>query len=137
MSMNADQDGHTEVQMGSERSFGIVFAVVFALVAGWPLAYGAEPRYWAAGIATAFLVLALAWPSPLAPLNRLWFRFGMILGRIVAPVVMALVYFLVVTPTGLIMRLRGHDLLRQRRDPSAKSYWIERDQPVGSMKNQF
>lgn len=82
-------------------------------------------------------MLAFTYPKVLAPLNRLWFQFGMLLGRFVAPIVMSLIYFLAVTPTGLVMRMLGHDLLRNKIDKSAKSYWIDRNQPVESMKNQF
>ena len=133
----ADTLAHTEVKMGSERGFGIVFGCVFAIVAAWPLASGGDPRLWAAAVSAVFFLLAFAWPSILAPLNRLWFRFGMALGSVMAPIVMALVYFVVVTPTGLVMRLLGHDLLRHTIDRQAESYWIDRNETVGSMKNQF
>lgn len=131
------QHGHAEVKMGSERSFGFVFAAVFTIIALWPLISGSAVRYWALGIAAVFAVTALAAPRILAPLNKLWFKFGVLLGAIVAPIVMFLLFFLAVTPTAIIMRALGKDLLLQKIDKSAVSYWIEREEPVGSMKNQF
>jgi hypothetical protein len=84
-----------------------------------------------------FLLLALLAPRILSSPNKLWFKFGLLLGSIVAPIVMALIYFVTILPTGLIMRLLGKDLLKPKLDKNAKSYWIERTEPVGSMKNQF
>lgn len=128
------------VQAASERSFGIVFAVVFGIFGAWPLLHAAAPRYYALAIAGAFLVLAFAAPWTLRPLNWLWLWFGALLHRIVTPLVMGVVYSLAVVPTGLIMRARGKDLLRLKRDEAAASYWIER-QPPGpdphTMTRQF
>ena len=84
-----------------------------------------------------FLLLAYIAPKTLSILNKLWFKFGMLLGSIIAPIVMMLVYFVAVLPTGLIARFLSKDLLRQKLDKNAKSYWIERTKPMGSMKNQF
>lgn len=128
------------VKRGSERSFGLVFAGFFLVVGLFPLVRGGDGRWWAVGLALAFAAVALAAPRHLRPLNALWFRFGLALGRVVAPVVMAALYFLVVTPTGVLMRAVGKDPLRLRFDPSAKSYWIARDPPgpaPESLKNQF
>jgi predicted membrane metal-binding protein len=125
---------------GSERGFAVVFAVVFALVGLWPLLSGGPVRAWALLIAAAFLLAGFAAPGILAPLNRLWFRFGMALGRIVSPVVMGIIFFGTVMPTGLLMRLFRKDLLRLRFDPAAESYWIPRDPPgpsAESLKQQF
>lgn len=136
----AGSDGHATVEMGSERSFGVVFAVVFSLIGLWPLLHGNGPRAWALLLAVAFLGLGYLAPQVLRPLNVWWFKLGLLLGRIVAPVVMTLLFFLVVTPTAVIMRALGKDLLKLKLDPAAKSYWIERtdnDQPAGSMRNQF
>lgn len=130
----------TPVQMGSDRSFGLVFAVVLAIVALWPLKSGGEIRLWAAGAATAFLVLALVLPRLLRPLNLVWFKFGMLLHRVVTPVVMGLLFFLTVTPVGLLMRATGKDPMRLKRAPQAASYWIDRTPPgpsAESLKNQF
>jgi predicted membrane metal-binding protein len=125
---------------GSERGFAIVFAVVFVLVGLWPLLSGGLVRAWALLIAAAFLLAGFAAPGILAPLNRLWFRFGMALGRIVSPIVMGVIFFGTVMPTGLVMRLFRKDLLRLRFDPAAESYWIPRDPPgpsAESLKQQF
>ncbi len=88
-------------------------------------------------VAFVFVVLALVRPAALSPLNKLWFQFGLLLGKIVTPVVMSLVFFLTVLPTGIIMRLLGKDLLNRKIDRSAPSYWVKREDPVGSMRNQF
>jgi hypothetical protein len=137
--LDGGPDGE-RIEGSSDRSFGLVFAGVFAVVAVWPLTAGGSIRVWAAGCAAAFLAAALARPRLLAPLNRLWFRFGLALGRVTTPIVMAVVFFLAVTPTGLVMRALGKDLLRRRLDPAAKSYWIERTPPgpaPATMINQF
>lgn len=135
--MSDEMKSHVRLEAGTERSFGIVFAVVFALIGLYPLLVGGGVRIWALLVAALFLSLSLFFPTVLAVPNRLWFKFGMLLGAVVAPLVMALVFFLAVLPTGLIMRLLGKDLLRQRIDRSASSYWIPRDTPVGTMRNQF
>ena len=121
-----------EVRSSSDRAFGLVFAVVFALIALWPLWRGRGPRWWSLGLAAAFVGAALLAPRVLAPLNRLWFRLGLLLHAVVNPVVMALVFFTTVTPIALIMRAMGKDPLRLRRDQDARTYWIER-QPPGPM----
>jgi Mg2+/Co2+ transporter CorB len=126
-----------EIERSSEKSFGIVFSFVFLIVALYPLIDSEGLRIWALIISTIFLLLAFIAPNTLSLPNKLWFKFGMLLGSIIAPIVMALVYFLTVLPTGLIMRLLGKDLLKQKLDKNAKSYWIERSEPMGSMKNQF
>ena len=132
-----DYSHNHEIKMGSERNFGLVFCAFFLIVGLLPVFSGGAPRIWAVLVALAFAALALLRPKVLAPLNRLWFRFGLLLGKIVAPIVLSLVYFLTVVPTGMVMRLLGKDPLRRKLDPSATSYWIERETPVGSMRNQF
>jgi Saxitoxin biosynthesis operon protein SxtJ len=118
-----------EVAGSSNRSFGLVFSVVFAIIALLPLFHGGAIRLWSLGVAAAFAVLAFAAPQVLAPLNRLWFKLGLLLHTIVNPIVLGIMFYVVVTPTGLIMRLLGKDLLRLKRDPAAASYWIERTPP--------
>jgi hypothetical protein len=138
--MNQPNLPQDEVKMGSERSFGLVFAGFFALVGFWPLFGGEAPRNWALGLGVLFLLLAFAAPKLLTPLNKLWFKFGLLLHHIVNPLVMALMFFVVITPIGLLMRLSGKDPLRLRFDREAKSYWIPRDPPgpaPESLKNQF
>lgn len=129
-----------DVKLGSERAFGIVFAVVFAIIALWPLIGGNTPRIWALVIAAAFLAVSLIRPRVLRPLNLLWFRFGMLLHRIISPVILGLMFFVSVTPIALLMRVFGKDPLRLKFDPEAESYWITRDPPgpePESLKNQF
>ena len=126
--------------IGSDRAFGIVFAVLLAAIGLWPLLDGAPPRGWPLAGAGTFLAVALVRAAWLAPLNRLWFRFGLLLQRIAHPVVLAIIYFAVVTPTGLVLRALGKDPLRLRRDPDAATYWIRRDPPgpePESMTRQF
>ncbi len=131
-------DEHDTVSLGSDRSFGLVFAAVFSAIAVWPVLAGNELYWWALAIAVGFLALALMFPRVLAPLNRAWFRFGLLLGRIISPVVMAIIFFAAVVPTALVVKLARKDLLRLKRNPQAETYWIERDESVsGSMRDQF
>tara|TARA_B100000795_G_scaffold179558_1_gene135909 strand:- start:151 stop:555 length:405 start_codon:yes stop_codon:yes gene_type:complete len=133
--LESSKNIHTK--KGSEKSFGVVFSIVFLIIALYPL-FGSEGfRLWAIIISAIFLLLSFVAPKLLSLPNKLWFKFGLLLGSIIAPVVMALVYIATVIPTGLIMRLLGKDLLKQKLDKQAKSYWIERKDLVGSMKNQF
>ncbi len=113
----------------SDRSFGLVFAAAFAVLAAWPLLHGEVVRRWALVPAAAFAALAFAAPRVLAPLNRVWMRFGLLLGRVMNPLVLGLLFFPVVTPMGLVMRLLGKDPLRRCLEPKAASYWIERRPP--------
>ena len=126
-----------EINKSSPKSFGIVFSIVFLIIAIYPLINSENFRIWALIVSTIFLLLAFALPKMLILPNKLWFKLGILLGSIIAPIVMALVYFVTVLPTGLIMRLLGKDLLKQKLDKNVKSYWIERSEPMGSMKNQF
>ena len=128
---------HIPIEQSSPRSFGVVFSFVFLIVALYPLTNYEDIRLWAIIVSAIFLFLAFIVPQILAFPNKLWFKFGILLGSIIAPIIMALVYFISVLPTGLIMRLLGKDLLKQKLDKNAKSYWIERSEPMGSMKNQF
>lgn len=132
--------GVTEVKVGSERSFGLVFAAVFALIALWPLKSDGDVRIWALAAAGTFAIFALVAPKALKPLNLLWFKFGLVLHHVVTPVVMGLLFFVTVTPVGIMMRMTGKDPMRLKRDPAASSYWIDRV-PAGpsaeSMKKQF
>ena len=125
-----------DIKISSNRSFGIVFFVVFLLVGLYPLTYSGELRLWSVIISLIFLVLALINSKILTPLNKLWFRFGIFLGKIISPIIMGIIFFLVVTPIGLVMRLLGKDLLNLRYNKN-KSYWIEKNDPKSKMKNQF
>ena len=124
------------IKIGSNKSFGIVFAVVFGLIAFWPLIKGNDIRIWALIISIIFLVLGLINSKILTPLNRLWFKIGIFLGNFIAPIVMGIIFFLVVTPTGIIMKLLGKDLIKLKKN-NEKSYWIEKKNIKSSMKNQF
>jgi len=128
---------HVSTEQSSEKSFGVVFSIVFLIVALYPLINSAGLRIWALVVSIIFFLLAFLAPKILVLPNKLWFKFGLLIGSIVAPIVMAFVYFVTVLPTGLIMRLLGKDLLKQKLDKNAKSYWVKRSEPMGSMKNQF
>ena len=128
---------HIPTEQSSPKSFGVVFSIVFLIVSLYPLINSEVLSIWALIVSVVFLLLAFIAPNILSLPNKLWFKFGMLLGSIIAPIVMALVFFVIVLPTGLIMRLLDKDLLKQKIDKNAKSYWIERDEPMGSMKNQF
>ena len=128
---------HVSTEQSSEKSFGVVFSIVFLIVALYPLINSEGLRIWALVVSIIFFLLAFLAPKILVLPNKLWFKFGLLIGSIVAPIVMAFVYFVTVLPTGLIMRLLGKDLLKQKLDKNAKSYWIKRSEPMGSMKNQF
>ena len=125
-----------DIKIGSNRSFGLVFSIVFLLIAIYPLINSEELRVWSLIIAIIFLVLGLINSKILTPLNKLWFKFGLLLGRIVSPVIMAVIFFLVVTPIGLFMRMIGKDLLNLKFNKN-KSYWIEKSGPKSKMSNQF
>ena len=126
----ADLTAHASApERGSERAFGIVFTILFLVIGAWPLKDGANPRLWAIAIAALFLLAALVAPKWLAPLNRLWMAFGLLLGKIISPIMLLLVYIVAVVPTGLILRLRGKDPLHRRFDRAAASYWVHRNPP--------
>ena len=125
-----------DIKISSNRSFGIVFSVVFLLIALYPLTYSGEIRLWSIIISLIFLILGFINSKILTPLNKLWFRFGIFLGKIISPIIMGIIFFLVVTPIGLVMKLLGKDLLNLRYNKN-KSYWIEKTDPKSKMKNQF
>jgi hypothetical protein len=125
-----------DIKISSNRSFGIVFFIVFLIISLYPLLNSEPIKIWFLIIALIFLVLGLINSKILTPLNKLWFKFGIILGKIVSPFVMGVIFFFVVTPIGLIMRLLGKDLLNLKYNGN-KSYWIEKSGPKSKMKNQF
>ena len=126
-----------EIKLGSNRSFGIVFFIVFVLIATYPLLNQGEVRIWSLIISFLFLFLGLLNSKILTPFNKLWFRFGLFLGKIISPIIMGVIFFLVVTPIGLLMRLFGKDVLNLKLNKKKSSYWIEKDGPKSKMKNQF
>ena len=123
------------IKISSNRSFGIVFFLVFLIISIWPMNQNGDLRIWSLIISFVFLVLGIINSKILTPLNKIWFKFGLFLGNIISPVIMALVFFLVVTPTGVIMRLLGKDILNLKKNSS--TYWIEKNNQDSSMKNQF
>ena len=125
-----------DIKIGSNRSFGILFFVVFLIIATYPLINGDELRLWSLIISIVFLFLGLVNSKILNPLNKLWFKFGIFLGKIISPLVMGIIFFLVVTPIGLLMRLLNKDLLNLRFNNNG-SYWIEKTELKSKMKNQF
>ena len=127
---------NTELKIGSNKSFGIVFFIVFLLVAIYPLINNSEIRIWSLITAVIFLILGLTNSKVLTPLNKLWFKFGLLIGKIVSPLIMGIIFFLVVTPTAFIMRIIGKDLLNLKFN-NKKTYWIEKTGPKSKMKNQF
>ena len=128
---------HSEIKISSNRSFGLVFFVVFLIIGLWPLKSGGDVRLWSLCISLVLLFLGVINSNLLNPLNKLWHKFGIFLGVIVSPVVMGLVFFLVVTPIGLIMRFLGKDLLRIKKNKSVSTYWISREKQTNTMRKQF
>ena len=120
----------------SNRSFGILFFVVFLIISLWPLLKGNDLRNWSLIISILFLILGLLKSKFLTPLRRIWIKFGELLGKIISPIVLAIVFFTVVTPIGLFMKVLRKDLLNIKFT-NDKSYWIKRDKDIGPMKNQF
>ena len=124
----------------SDRSFGFVFAAVFVLVALMPLIHGHAVRWWSASLAVLFALVAWMQPALLSHLNKGWTRFGLLLGAVVSPIALGVLFFLVITPIGLLMRLTGKDPLRLKFERSDESYWIRREPPgpkPDSLTNQF
>tara|TARA_B100001778_G_C18060465_1_gene393973 strand:+ start:98 stop:481 length:384 start_codon:yes stop_codon:yes gene_type:complete len=124
------------IKISSNKSFGIVFFLVFLLIALYPMINSGEPRLWSLGISAIFLILGLLNSKILNPLNKIWFKFGILLGKIISPLVMVIIFFIVVTPIGLLMRILKKDLLNLKFQ-NTDSYWIEKIEPKSKMKNQF
>ena len=127
----------SKIKMNSNRNFGLVFFIIFLILGLWPITNGEEIRIWLILLAFIFLILGIMESKLLSPLNRLWFKFGIMLGAIVAPIVMGAIFFIVVTPIGIVMSIIGKDLLNKKHDKKKKTYWIKRIKPTGSMKRQF
>ena len=125
-----------DVKIGSNKSFGIVFFIVFLLISLYPLINQENIRIWSLIISFIFLILGLLNSKILNPFNKLWFKFGIILGRIISPIVMSIIFFFVVTPIALLMKLLKKDLLNLKFNKTS-TYWIEKSGPKSKMKNQF
>ena len=124
------------VKIGSNRSFGLVFFILFLLIAFYPLINQDDMRIWSLIVSLVFFVLGLINSKILTPLNKTWFKFGIFLGKIISPLVMGVIFFFVVTPIAILMRLLKKDLLNLKLN-NDKSYWIEKSEPKSKMKNQF
>ena len=125
-----------KIKIGSNKSFGIVFFIFFLIIALWPLINDENIRLWSLIVSIIFLILGIINSKILTPLNNLWFKFGLFLGKIVSPIVMGIIFFFIVTPTGIIMRIIGKDILNLKRN-NLNTYWIEKTNENSSMKNQF
>jgi len=128
------------IEGSSDRSFGFVFAAVFAIIAVWPLWHGQALRWWALAVAAAFALVAVVVPQLLALPNRLWLKLGLLMGKIVAPIALGILFYAVFMPVGVLMRLLGKDPLKLKRDDAAPTYWVKREPPgppPTSMTNQF
>ena len=124
-------------KLPSNRNFGLVFFVFFLIIGLWPLLGTNEIRYWSIFFSIIFFLLGITNSKLLNPLNKIWFNFGMLLGKMISPLVMGIIFFLVVTPIGVIMRVFGKDILSLKYNKKNKSYWIEKNGPKSKMKNQF
>ncbi|MDC0982040.1 SxtJ family membrane protein [Candidatus Pelagibacter sp.] len=127
---------NTNIKIGSNKSFGIVFFLFFSIVSVFPLFKDGNIRIWSLIIAIIFLFLGLLNSKILTPLNKIWFKFGILLGSFVSPIVMGIVFFAIITPTSLIMKILGKNLLNLKKD-NKKTYWIEKSKIQSKMKNQF
>jgi hypothetical protein len=127
---------NSKIKIGSNKSFGIVFFTVFFIISIWPLLSANEIRYWSLVISVVFLILGIINSKTLTPLNKVWFKIGILLGNIISPIIMGIIFFLVVTPTSLIMKILGKDLLNLKKN-TKNSYWIEKKKQNSRMKNQF
>jgi len=127
---------NNKIKISSNKSFGIVFFTDFFIISIWPLLSGNEIRYWSLVISVIFLILGIIKSRILTPLNKAWFKIGILLGNIISPIIMGIIFFLVVTPTSLIMRILGKDLLNLKKN-NKNSYWIEKKNQNSRMKNQF
>jgi hypothetical protein len=135
-----DLSREQQVQGSSDRSFGLVFAAVFLIIACWPLLHGETPRWWSAGVAAVFASIAVVKPALLGRLNRLWMKLGILLSTAVSPIALGILFYGVFAPIGALIRLTGKDPLRLKRDPQVESYWLPRKPPgppPDSMTNQF
>ena len=125
-----------DVKISSNRSFGIVFFAVFLFIAFYPLLNDRSIHTWSLIISLIFLTLGVINSNILSPLNKIWFKFGILLGKIISPLVMGIIFFTVVTPIGILMKILKKDLLNLKYN-NKKSYWIEKNEPKSKMKNQF
>jgi len=124
-------------KLPSNRNFGLVFFVFFLIIGLWPLLGTNEIRYWSIFFSVIFFLLGITNSKLLNPLNKIWFNFGILLGKMISPLIMVIIFFLIITPIGVIMRVFGKDILSLKYNKKDKSYWIEKNGPKSKMKNQF
>ena len=124
------------IKISTNRSFGIVFFLFFLILGLYPLFKNGDIRIWSIAVSIVFLILGLLNSKILSPLNKVWFKFGIILGNLVSPIVMGIVFFVIVTPTSLIMRVLGKNLLNLKKN-NKKTYWVVKSKIKSKMKNQF
>ena len=124
-------------KLPSNRNFGLVFFVFFLIIGLWPLLGTNEIRYWSIFFSVIFFLLGITNSKLLNPLNKIWFNFGILLGKMISPLIMVIIFFLIITPIGVIMRVFGKDILNLKYNKKNKSYWIEKIGPKSKMKNQF
>ena len=124
-------------KLPSNRNFGLVFFVFFLIIGLWPLLGTNEIRYWSIFFSIIFFLLGITNSKLLNPLNKIWFNFGILLGKMISPLIMGIIFFLIITPIGVIMRVFGKDILSLKYNKKNKSYWIEKNGPKSKMKNQF
>ena len=125
-----------DIKVGSNRNFGIVFSIVFLLISLYPLLKSGDIRVWSLVVSFIFLILGIFNSKILSPFNKLWFKFGLLLGKFVSPLIMMIIFFFVVTPIGILMRLFRKDVLNLKFN-NKETYWIEKKGPKSKMKNQF
>jgi len=125
-----------KIKLPSNRNFGLVFFIIFLIISFYPLLNNENVKYWSLIVSIIFLILGTINSKLLTPLNKAWTKFGLFLGRIMTPVVMALIFFMVVTPTSFILKIVGKDVLRLKKTKS-KSYWLDKEEVKSSMKDQF
>tara|TARA_Y100000590_G_scaffold250955_1_gene281847 strand:+ start:57 stop:452 length:396 start_codon:yes stop_codon:yes gene_type:complete len=126
-----------KIKISSNRSFGIVFFLVFFLIGIWPVLSNESIRLWFIILSFVFLVLGLINSNFLTPLNKIWYQFGILLGNIISPIVMLIIFFLVITPIGIVLRIFKKDILQLKTSKKQKTYWINRNQKIGSMRKQY
>ena len=135
--MHEKFDRKEKIEIGSEKSFGLTFGTLLSILGVLPAIFGHDPRWWAIAAGFLFLIFSLLRPSIFRVPNFVWFRFGLILNRLVSPIILAVLFYLVFTPMGLLLRLWKKDILSLKIDKSCLSYWIKSETPMSSMKDQF
>ena len=133
----SERVSNNKIKSGSNKSFGLLFSIIFLIIALYPLIYGNNINYLCGIISIILFLISMLFPNILAIPNKLWFKLSLILGSIISPIVMAAIYLAIFTPFGVFMRLIGKDILKQKIEKKSKSYWIKKSKLVGSMRNQF